>query len=80
MSNDYEMGELAFAKIVSKEKQFYMNEHEVTLGRDAKENDLKYLCIDPKNTTISKQHAIIKWESELGGFYIKNLSKNKVNN
>lgn len=70
--------EAAFAKIVSENgKEYYLKELECEIGRDAKAQGPKYFCLSDHNT-VSKQHAKIYWDAEKDGWFIKNLSKNKV--
>ena len=56
-------------------REFYMNELVVELGREKTLAGPNYFCIGESNT-ISKNHARISWDKD--AFYITNLSKNKV--
>jgi hypothetical protein len=76
-------GERAYAKLVAQnEREFYIREGsklEIEIGREKRQDDYNYFSLSDSNT-LSKKHAIIFWDFEKMGFYIKNLSKNKVSN
>ena len=76
-----EPGHTAYAKMVAENgREFYIKEDsslEIDIGREKKDNDPNYFCLADQNT-ISKRHAQIAWDIQKQGFYIKNLSKNKV--
>ena len=66
-----------FAK---KLREFYIREGsklEIEIGREKRQDDYNYFSLSDSNT-LSKKHAIIFWDFEKMGFYIRNLSKNKV--
>ncbi len=56
-------------------REFFMNELQVEIGRELRMEGPNYFCLAESNT-ISKNHAKIYWKED--GFYIVNLSKNKV--
>ena len=76
-----EAGAAAFGKIVAENgREFYIKEDsslEIDIGREKKGDDPNYFCLADQNT-ISKKHAQISWDFQKQGFFIKNLSKNKV--
>ena len=47
------------------------------IGREKRDGDPNYFCLADQNT-ISKKHAQISWDIVKHGFFIKNLSKNKI--
>lgn len=78
MNTEVEKGDAAFAKIVCDNgREFYLKETECEIGRDAKGQGPKYFCLSEQNT-VSKQHAKIFWDQQQTGWFIRNLSKNKV--
>ena len=74
-------GPAAYAKLVAENgREFFIKEDsslEVDIGREKRDNDLNYFCLADQNT-ISKKHAQISWDVSKHGFFIKNLSKNKI--
>ena len=50
---------------------------EIEIGREKRLDDYNYFSLSDQNT-LSKKHAIIFWDFEKQGFYVRNLSKNKV--
>ena len=76
-----EVGQAAFAKIVAENgREFYIREDsslEIDIGREKRGNDPNYFCLADQNT-ISKKHVQITWDFTKQGFFIKNLSKNKI--
>jgi hypothetical protein len=47
------------------------------IGREKRDGDLNYFNLSESNT-MSKRHARIFWDPVHEGFYIQNLSKNKI--
>ena len=80
LKNTKENGESAYAKIIAENgRSFYIKEDsslEIDIGRE-KKDDPNYFCLADQNT-ISKKHAQIAWDITGHGFFIKNLSKNKI--
>jgi len=76
-----EKTERAYARIVAQNgREFYIKEGsklEIMIGREKKADDLNYFNLSDQNT-LSKQHATIFWNPDEQGFFIRNLSKNKV--
>ena len=71
----------AYGRIIAENgREFYIEEDsslEIDIGREKRDRDPNYFCLADQNT-ISKKHAQISWDFSKHGFYIKNLSKNKV--
>ena len=76
-----EAGASAYGRIIAENgREFYIREDsslEIDIGREKRGDDPNYFCLADQNT-ISKKHAQISWDFSKHGFYIKNLSKNKV--
>jgi len=54
---NYEEGEEAYAKLITQDRVFYMNELSLLIGRDqARKDEPNYFCICEQNT-VSKLHA-----------------------
>ena len=81
LKNKPEAGPVAYAKIIAENgRTFFITEQsslEVDIGREKLLDDPNYFCLADQNT-ISKKHAQISWDIEKHGFFIKNLSKNKI--
>ena len=74
----------SFGKIVAENGREYLIRQQddgnicFDIGREKRDdNDRSYFFL-AESTTLSKKHAQIYWDVEKQGFYIQNLSKNKI--
>jgi len=73
----------SYGKLVAENgKEYYIRKHDgnisFEIGREKRPlDDATYFNLDAANT-LSKKHALIFWDIDKQGFFIKNLHKNKI--